>query len=465
MIKTVLLVNILAFILVFLFTLAGSIVSLNRYWQYETFYFDFGIFDQAIWKAAHFQPPIIDHLVVSGKWIWADHFNPGIFILSPLYWFTDRPEVLLIAQAVIVGLSGLALYFLAREVLKNNFASLSILISYYLFLGLQNAVITDFHEVTVATLPFALTFYSLIKKNLKLYILFALITLGFKESNFILGAAIGIFIMFFDKKWFKVGLSTAVFSLIYGVLIIRFVIPYFSEGVYLYSEPLNFNPVSAAEKFIDNPIKINTMFYTFSSFAFLPLFSPAFLILILQDFFVRFYSDLGSTRITLGLHYSALLSVIMAVASIFGLKFIFAYIKKSLINFIIIIIIINSIFLYRFILHGPFALAYNPAFYKHTNDFRFLNELVSKIPKKTSVMTQNNIASHFSHQEVYFLRMNYKKFNPDYIVIDAREGQNPNNFFGERNFDLDKFLVKISKDKCYKPIYKTKYQFLFKKVC
>ena len=168
----------------------------------------------------------------------------------------------------------------------------------------------------------------------------------------------------------------------------------------------------------------------------------------------------------MGLHYSALLAVIMAVSSAYGLKYLKSKIKnQKLFNILLLVIIFNSLFLYRFILHSPFALAYNPAFYKHTTDFKFLDDLVSKVPKDASVMTQNNIASHFTHQEVYYLRMNYKKFNPDYIVIDAREGQNPNNFFGERNFDVKAFLQKISKDKCYKAVFKTKYQFIFKKTC
>lgn len=127
-----------AFALTFLFVLAGSLVSLNRYWQYEVFYYDFGIFDRAIWLVAHFNPPIVDHLVASGKWIFADHFYPSVFLLSPLYWFTDRQEILLIVQSLIVGLSGLVIYFIGKEVfrdVKSNipvyWTSLTILISIF----------------------------------------------------------------------------------------------------------------------------------------------------------------------------------------------------------------------------------------------------------------------------------------------------------------------------------------------
>ena len=74
----------LTYIVIGVYTLAAVLVSLHRFWQFEVFYYDFGIFDSAIWKAAHFTAPIIDHFVVGGKVIFADHFSPSIFLLSPL---------------------------------------------------------------------------------------------------------------------------------------------------------------------------------------------------------------------------------------------------------------------------------------------------------------------------------------------------------------------------------------------
>lgn len=456
-----------------IFILAGSIVSVLRYWQYEVFYYDFGVFDTAIWKVAHFQKPIIDHFIVAGKIIFADHFNPSIFLLSPLYWFTDKQEALLITQSLIVGLSGLVIYIIAKKVFRDAMSnipvywtSLTVLISYFLFIGLQNAVISDFHEVTIATLPFSLMFYSLIKKNIKWFVIFGILTLGFKESLFLLGIVMGVFTILFDRKLFKLGVATSIFSLIYGLFVIKFLIPHFSGGVYVYGENIVLEPVRFVTLFFDSPIKLDTMLKSFWSFSFLPIFSPMFYILILQDFGVRFYSAVGDSRIQLGLHYNAILSVIMAISSIYGLKFIRARLNKSQFKFLLIFIILNSIFLYRFITHGPFALSYNPAFYQHTKDFEFLNKMVSLVPKNASVMTQNNIGPHLTHQTLWNLRMKYEELAPDYILIDTRPNQNANDFFGSsKNFRNEDFIEKVSGDKCYKTIYKTKYQFVFKNSC
>lgn len=455
----------LATVLTFLFVLSGSIVSIGRFWQYETFYYDFGIFDRAIWEVAHFKTPIIDHLVLSGKLIFADHFSPGIFLFSPLYWFTNHSEVIFIAQALAVGISGFVIYLIGIEVLKSKFASFAILLSYFLFVGLQNAVISDFHEVTIATLPLSLVFLSIIKKNLKLYIATFLLTMLFKESLFILGIALGIFIILFNRRWLKVGIATILFSIFWGILTIKFIIPHFSQGSYAYGESISLNPFHFVEILFNTKLKQQTILYSFQSFGFLPLLSPAFWILILQDLITRFYSGLGATRTTLGLHYSAVLSVIMAVSSFYGLKNLKKFISKKVFGYVLILIILNSIFLYRFVLHGPFALSYNGDFYKHTNDFSFLNNLLIQVPSNASVMTQNNIASHFTHNKnIYLLRMNYDNFNADYIVVDDRPGQNSNDFFTEANFNVNKFLAKIKEDKNYKIIYKTDYQYIFKKI-
>lgn len=452
-----------SYFLCILFTIAGIMVSVNRFWQYEVFYYDFGIFDQAIWNISRFRAPIIDHLAVSGKWIFADHFSPSIFFLSPLYWITDKSEILLAAQAIIVGLSGVILYNIGKHVLKNKLLALGILVCYLFFLGLQNAVISDFHEIAVMTLPLTLTFWAIVHNKIRLYFLFFLITLGFKESTFLLGVGIGIIIFFLRKEWTKIGFITIVLSLIWGFASIKIIIPYFSNGFYLYSPSLSPNIFNNALGLINHPIKQKTLFYSFDSFGFLPLLAPAFWFLLLQDYGMRFLGSVCCTRWDLGLHYNAQSAVLLGISSIFALKFLqsIKFISKFL-PLLVIIIAGNSLFLYRFVLHGPFALSYNQAFYDHTKDFVFLNNLIKKVPNNVSVMTQNNLAPRFTHQKIFLLKRDYENYKPEYILLDVRIGQNPNNFFG--TVDVFEALGLLRKDLKYELIYKTKDQFIFRRV-
>lgn len=443
------------------FILAGILVSLNRYWQYETFFYDFGIFDQAIWSVSKFQPPTINHLEVDGKWIFADHFNPSIFLLAPLYWITSKSEIILIAQAVIVGLSGVVLYRIGKQVLNNRLLAFSVLVSYLLFVGLQNAVISDFHEVTISTLPLMLVFWAIFQNKVYLYFIFLLLTLGFKESNFLLGAGIGVATIFIKKEWQKIGFLAILISLLFGFLSIKLIIPFFSGGGYHYSPLSNSGFSNPLWSLVDSPIKKETIFYSFFSFGFLPILSPQFWLIVLQDFVIRFIPQ-TPTRWNLGLHYSAQLASILGVASIYGFTFLGKLkISRNFLNLFAFLLILNSIFLYRFILHGPLALSYNFVFYNHTSKFKFLDDLIGKVPKEGSVMAQNNLATRFTHRKVFLFKDDYYIYKPDYIVLDLRDGQNPNNFFGVK--DLDKTIKNLESDLRYSKIYKKEKQYIFKK--
>lgn len=456
-------INLISYFSVALFTIVGIIVSLNRFWQYEVFYVDFGVYDQAIWEVSRFKPPIIEHFLLGEKWFFADHFVPSIFLISPFYWLTQRSEMILIVQAIAVGLSGLVLYQIGKHVLKNSLLSLSITLSYFLFVGLQNAVITEFHEITVMTLPLMLTFWAAVKKKTLLYFLFLIITLGFKEITFSLGIGIGIALFFINKDLRRIALLTILISIVWGIFSMKFMIPYFSGGVpYAYSQNIPESNIEKIASLLDYPLKRRTVFYSLFSFGFLPVLSPAFWPVIIQDYASRFLPKFFYTRWDLGMHYNAVSAVILGLSSIFSLKFIKKFnFLKNLFPVFSILIILNALILNRFILHGPFNLVLNPVFYKDTKNFAFLELLIKKVPANAVIMTQNNLAAKFTHQKVWLLQKYYYMYNPEYILIDNRSGQNPNDFFG--GADSNVVLNSLKKDKSYNLIFNTKNQFLFKK--
>ena len=153
---------------IIVYIVAAASVSLNRYWQFNAFWYDLGLYDTAIYKVAHFKAPIIEQFAPpDGEIIFADHFNPSLFIFSPIYWFTDKTEAILIAQAVTVGLSAWIAYFIAKKFIKQKITILALVISYLGFVGLQNALYTDFHDTTVATLSLMLTFWAIFSKKWK----------------------------------------------------------------------------------------------------------------------------------------------------------------------------------------------------------------------------------------------------------------------------------------------------------
>ncbi len=456
------LVDLLAYCSIALYTLAAILVSVHRFFQYEVFYYDFGIFDQAIWNVAHLRPPIVDHYVIGGKLIFADHFSPSMFLLTPIYWLTSRPEALLVAQALAVGLSGLVLYLIGKHVLKNRLLPLAITCSYLLFVGTQNAIIADVHEVTFMSLPLMLTFYGLVTKNKTLFWVSFFITLGFKESSALLGVGLAILIYFIDKRWLRTAIVVGVISVVWGILTTQIVIPYFYGQRYFYTPTLDYHPSALIGSFVNDPVKRETLWVSFLSFGFLPLLYPPAWPLIVQDIATRFMQKEFTLRWTLGLHYNIQMAAILSFSSIMGcLRLMKKKWHRFFVPGIATALIVLSLVLHRFILRSPLGLAYNPTFYRDSRHFGFLNDLIARVPSGTTVMTQNNLAPHMIHtHKVYLLRAVYTDFMPDYFVLDLREGQNINDFFG---VDIHVLVATLRKDTRYLPVYETKEQVIFRR--
>ncbi|MEK7617304.1 MAG: DUF2079 domain-containing protein [Patescibacteria group bacterium] len=411
-----------------IYTIAAILVSVNRYWQYQTYYFDFGIFDVALWKVSRFQPPLVDHVDFGDKeiLILGDHFSPSIFLLAPLYWLTDRREIILIAQAAVVALASFIVLHLASKSVKNKLIPLALVVAFLGYVGTQNALISDFHQDTVAVLPLMLIFWAIFKRSWKLYFLFLFILLGFKESFAGIGMALGLFLLIRNRADFKIGLATIIVSIFWAVLVVKYAIPYFS-GTYLYTPkelPTTINEIIS--RFV-TPLRLKAIFYTFLTFGFLPIFDLSILPGVFDNYFERFViSDRGSD---LGMHYNATLAPFMFMGALYTFILLERKFNQKIVSVLALAIILIVLILHRFIIHGPLGLAYNKVFYEQNQRVRYVDEFVANFPKNGLIMTQNDLAVRLTHQNVKLLRKEYKLINPDYVILNLTPGQNPNSFF------------------------------------
>lgn len=457
-------------IFIILYTSAAVIVSVLRFWQFEAGYFDFGVNDQAIWSVSRFNIPITYHpnyIAVGGFDIHlADHFSPSIYLLSPLYWFTNRQEVILIAQAVAVGLSALVGMTLARRFIKNNFVIFALVFSYLGFVGMQNALITEFHEATLSPLFIMISFWAIVNKRWKIFYLSLLIILGLKETFAGLGTGLGLFILFYDRKNWKHAVATIALCMSWALIITKLVIPSLSGRPYFYAPGNGLESFIAMIKaFFHLDVRLKTLFYSFLSFGFLPLLYFPLLPGISENFLSRFLAD-GAPRFTLALHYSAPLAALMFFSSVL----VFSRMEKSKRFRKIIIpyaafLIINTFVLHQFILHGPLALAYNRAFYTQTENNKYIEDFIKNIPTDEGlIMAQNSIAVRFAHHKVMMLDGVPAHFNPGVIALNLTPGQNPNNYF-PLNYET---ATSLKNQLLIDPLYKvTKYGdelYIFKKI-
>lgn len=346
--------------------------------------------------------------------------------------------------------------------LKNKLESFCILIIYFTFIGLHNALITEFHALTLLPLPLSIFLYSLTTKKPLLLILSWIAILLTKEITFIIPAYFGLYLTFKNKGyWRKLGLFITIISGIYGFSIIKFIMPMFSGQNHLYLS-------QATDGFTWSKLielkKLKTILQTFLSYGFLPLFAPEILPPIIANWTSRFISD--GSRYDLGMHYNDEIAPTLIFATIIGYQRVKKKIRKKLnhksIKLGLLLTTIFSLFLNLYIYRSPMLMAFNKDFYLHTENFTFLDELLKNIPENGTVMAQHNLAGKLAYRKVYILRENYEDFQPDYIVIDTRKGQEPNNFLGIKDFNnLTELLANDSNYEIYydqgeQKIYKRK---------
>ena len=83
--------------------------------------YDLGIYDQAVWLISRFHNPFI---TVRGLPLLADHFDPILFLLAPLYWIWASPKTLLVAQTLALGIGAWPIYLIAMRRLGKPLESL-----------------------------------------------------------------------------------------------------------------------------------------------------------------------------------------------------------------------------------------------------------------------------------------------------------------------------------------------------
>ena len=234
--------RVIILIITLIYTSLILLLLLNRFWQFEAFYYNQGYYESTVWHVSRLQAPIVDHQALGRVSIFADHFIPSVFILSPLYWLTESYLTTIIAVAIGVGISVLIAYEIANKLIKNKFIVSSLLFAYMFFIGLQNALIT-FLDPIVLMIPFLmLLFWAVISDKKKLFYLLLFLNLGFKETIASLGLTLGVFLFFYDKTWKKHAIYTIIISTTYALLVTKLIIPKFAPEHNFFYEP-NWNVV------------------------------------------------------------------------------------------------------------------------------------------------------------------------------------------------------------------------------
>ncbi|MGQ9469145.1 MAG: DUF2079 domain-containing protein [Nitrososphaerales archaeon] len=445
----ILLISIIVYIITF------SIFLSFTHYAFSTYAWDTGIFNQVLWSTLNGKPfyYTLEPFWSKNNNFLATHFSPILLFILPFYAIYPSVESLFVIHSVIIALGSIAIYKLARLILKNDKYAL-ILAFAYLLNPLVIGVSVEWFHLEDFFMTFALfSIYLFFKRSWKGYIVFTILTLMSIEYAAMPVLFFGIFALFLwkknDKNILYIALITVALAVIWFFLARNFqiMLGYSPEGAVkpwrvlgadsLEQVPLRVlqDPVAAWNALVyDWGYKSLYLLMIFSPLLFVAFLKPLYFLPALPWFLAMLLSNF-EPHYVIWAHYSSFIIPYLFLATIFGLnefldnstepitKKFMTLIQTSVLVVFVITVVLGS-------------LIYSQTLELESKHNASLHEVLSLIPNDASVLAQDNIFPHLSNRfEAYtipsptwegFSSLSVEILNstltkkPEYIIIDLK---------------------------------------------
>jgi uncharacterized membrane protein len=435
-----------------------SVLSIFRHWHFGSNAYDLGIQDQALWHYSRFEAPAC---TISGYAnLLGDHFTPAVALLAPLYWIYRGPETLLVAQALLLTLPMVPLFFFAQKRLGSR-AAYALAVVYSVLGGVQSAAEFDFHEVSLASAFLGLALYFYDEKKDRLFFACLLVVMMAKEDMILLAVAFGLLMAFQGRHKTGIALCLCAFALF--ALEVTVVIPWlaaphqgYEHWAYTALGPTPFtalqtcllHPFRVMGTFFSSSTKCGTLFALFVPFFFTGLFSP-FAFLTVPLLAERLLSDNPTFWGFNYAHYTAVVSVVIAFASADGLGRLATRMKNPdsrgrLIGRLTLGMLVINLALLPVTHYSKLSALFKPSFYDLTESDLTGRQALNLIPPEASVLSQSPIVPHLSERQVTHMMDPTTLANglgEDYVIASQKVAVWPFKDMG----DVGKILEKVDK--------------------
>lgn len=461
------------FIIIFGFFISYMTLLIVKHSHFLTGY-DIAVSDQAIWNYARLKPPITTILTYHDTSLLEDHLELIFILFVPFYWIFNDMKTLFFLQNILVCLSAIPIFLFARHKKLPAYLSLTLVISYLSFYGIQFAVWSDVHSLVfgVAFLAFFLYFLEM-KNKLWSFVFFALAILS--KEDIALFTLVISFIYFFTtrKRWY---LIFCLLSVLYLVFAFGIFFPFLTRDGYRFRSSEGLLSHIAPQYLVDTAAKRETILYSLGWFGFLPILAPLYLLPALADLSHYFLIGHAVTSAQgLSMHYRSSLALFLIWPTILVL----AKYKKLQKWYVALYLLICAAFI-QYALHLPLSYLTKSWFWTKPASIKNIKRVMTQLPKDASVITQVNLTAQLSHREkVYTLFPQTKDFeknspcgektcrwfrttgSPDYLLVDTSTDWDPRHFLESREDFIDA-IHNLEKTKRIVPIYKSGTTTLYK---
>ncbi len=428
-----------------------SVVTLVMQYKVITSRFDLGNMTQTVWNTSHgrffeYTNPYGTNLTQR----FIHHSDLLLVLFAPIYWVYASPNVLLVAQVLLVALGAWLLYKLAKRVLGHEWLAAVLALSYLFYPTLERAVLFDFHALTVAP-TFAIGFaWAYVERRWRWFTLFALLFILCKEELPLMLASFGGLMLWRDWKVVQVrriALTTIVLSVMYFGVMYFGVMPTArqhqpSKYDVLY-DTLGDSPSAMVQTVLHNPKLVFSMVLgrqarhmyagQLGSVGFLPLASPLWLAVAWPDYVVNLFNERIEPRLMI-YHYQAAIGGFVFISTVFGIAALRRRIgpwwdrhgrrltRLSLDGLLMVfLVVIGGVESYRL----------SPLPYSQSRDMRafwpssmapVIRAAVAQVPESAKVSATNTVGAQLAHRQ-YLYQFPLGIGEADYIfILEAREG-------------------------------------------
>jgi uncharacterized membrane protein len=221
-----------------------------RHRSFETGRFDLGNMVQAVWSTAHGHPLRVTTLTGEQAFRLGAHIDPVLMLFAPLWWLWPSPDLLLVAQAIAIGLGALPVYWLARKHLGSQRAGLGFALAYLVYPPTTWLALNEFHPGGLAMPALLFAFWYLDEDRLAPFAAFALFASICREDVPLVLAGFGVWYAF-SRGRRAVGAAIAAAGVAWTAISVGIVIPHFGAGQSTFS-----GRYSEARAALDHPVAL-----------------------------------------------------------------------------------------------------------------------------------------------------------------------------------------------------------------
>ena len=443
--------------------------------NYVSNLFDLGIMDQTVWNTLHGHfMEMTSPLNTFNVSRFSIHADPILALLAPLYLVAASPYTLIMVQVVVVALGALPLYWLGKQVLKNEKLALLVAVAYLLFPPLQWGTTFAFHGVTLADTFILFAFYYLYNKRWVWFVLCAVLTLMCKETMALVVLALGLYILLKQRNLWM-GLGTVVVSIGWFCVLLLYLMPatrgngtaHFALAYYS-----QFGS-SVGEIFKNLLLKpwlwIGDVWqykyyvgYFLLPTALLPLLAPAEFALAIPTFAINLLSNQPNMQ-AIYYQYSSGINCITFIALLFGMArfrtvlwpWLATKIRWQMTKFISVTV--ASCALAALVIWGPIpshrwfiGVNFVPALADNAlPEANYLDQLAKTIPASATISATAALEPHFSERR-YIYAFPLNSTTADYVITQENSGQEPDVYPPTL---ITQSIRQLEQDKRYQVLY------------